>query len=89
MTKNKVWDKNKWVRRKFRCNKTGEELIIPESVRSKDFYEFGDGCFIDTGDGYYSRWGGDFSEIKDFVLILDPSTGELKAHILNKESKVD
>lgn len=61
----KQFDKTKFVGRKFQCNTTKEVFTIPEDVRPKAFYMFGDGCFIDVGDGYYSRWGGDFTELKE------------------------
>ena len=63
------FDKTKFVGRKFQCNKTKEIFTIPEDVRPKAFYTFGDGCFIDVGDGYYSRWGGDFTELKETAEV--------------------
>ena len=57
-----------WIGRKFKCKNTGEELIIPENVREKDFYPFGD-CFVDVGvlNGY-SRFGGPVEEIQNVVV---------------------
>lgn len=52
----------KFAGREFRCKKTGETLTIPSNVRTGQFFEFGD-CFIDVGDTYYSRWGGDLEEL--------------------------
>lgn len=52
-----------WIGRKFRCSKTGEELIIPETVSYGSFFKFGD-CFINLGDNYYSRFAGDIEEVK-------------------------
>ncbi len=52
-----------WVGRKFKCIKTGEELIIPETVTYGSFFEFGE-CFLDVGDGHYCRGAGDIEEIK-------------------------
>lgn len=52
-----------WIGRKFKCVKTGEEFIIPETVSYGSLFEFGN-CFIDVGDGYYSRFGGEIEEIK-------------------------
>lgn len=53
-----------WVGRKFKCVETAEELIIPDTITYGSFFEFGN-CFIDVGDGYYSRFGGEIEEIKD------------------------
>lgn len=52
-----------WIGRKFRCMKTGEELTILETVTYGSFFEFGE-CFIDAGDGYYCRFGGNIEEVK-------------------------
>lgn len=60
----KQFDKTKFVGRRFQCNTTKEVFTIPEDVRPKAFYTFGDDCFIDVGDGYYSRCGGGFIELK-------------------------
>lgn len=54
--------RDKWVGRTFRCKKTGVEFTIPEDVFYKQFFSFGD-SFIDVGDGYYSRVGGDIEEV--------------------------
>ena len=51
------FDPSVWASTKWRCNITGEVLIIPEDVKEKQFFTFGD-SFIDVGDGYYSRMGG-------------------------------
>lgn len=56
--------KSSWIGRKFKCKETGETLIISENVNYKDYYVFGR-CFIDVGDGCYSRFGGEIKEIKD------------------------
>lgn len=61
----KQFDKTEFVGRKFQCDKTKEIFTIPEDVRPRDFFAFGDGCFIDVGDGYYSRAGGYFTEITE------------------------
>lgn len=58
------FDKTKWVGRKFKCKKTGEILVLTEqNVHPERFLSFGD-CFVDLGDGYYARFGGEFEEIK-------------------------
>jgi hypothetical protein len=54
-----------WAGRKFRCNKTGDEITIPKDVRECQFFSFGE-CFIDVGRaGCYSRKGGNPEEIFD------------------------
>lgn len=54
-----------WIGRKFRCKLTGEVLeLTKDNVHPKAFLSFGE-CFIDLGDGYYSRAGGSFEEIKE------------------------
>ena len=58
------WDATLWVGRQFRCKKTGITLTIPEDVGPKDYFGFGEWCFVDVGDGYYARFGGDIEEIK-------------------------
>lgn len=40
--------KSQWAGRTFRCNTTGEEFIIPNSVEERDFYSFGE-AFVDVG----------------------------------------
>lgn len=52
-----------WVGRKFKCVQTGEEMVIPDTITYGSFFEFGN-CFIDVGDGYCSRWGGEIEEVK-------------------------
>jgi len=56
------FDRSKWAGRQFVDNPTGDVLTIPDDVRPKQFFVFGD-SFIDVGDGWYSRAGGDFNEI--------------------------
>ena len=53
-----------WAGRTFRCKKTGVEFTIPEDVHYRQFFAFGD-SFIDLGDGYYWRAGGDIEEVKE------------------------
>lgn len=53
-----------WVGRTFRCKTTGVKFTIPDDVRPKVFYSFGE-SYIDVGDGYYSRVGGYVEEITD------------------------
>lgn len=49
--------KDVWAGRVFRCNSTGEELVIPDSVQERDFYPFGE-AFVDVGRlGEYCRMG--------------------------------
>lgn len=59
-----------WVGKQFKCTETGEILTIPADVRAKDFYKFGN-CFVDVGDGYYSRAGGSFIQIADPAIDAD------------------
>lgn len=37
-----------WVGRKYRCQETGEEFTIPDDVKPRDFFTFGQ-CAIDVG----------------------------------------
>lgn len=53
----------KWVGKTYRCKVTGEILIIPEDVKPRQFFTFGE-CFIDVGDGWYSRRGGPIEVIE-------------------------
>ena len=53
-----------WAGRTFRCNTTGVEFTIPEDVYYRQFFAFGE-SYIDLGDGYYWRVGGDIEEIKE------------------------
>lgn len=59
-----------WAGKQFRCTETGQVLTIPADVRAKAFYQFGN-CFIDVGDGYYSRAGGKFVQIADPAMSPD------------------
>lgn len=59
-----MFDASQWAGRMFVDNHTGTELTIPDNVRPKQFFSFGD-SFIDVGDGHYSRAGGDFEELPD------------------------
>ena len=52
----------RWAGRMFVDNQTGAVLTIPNDVRPKQFFSFGN-SFIDVGDGHYSRAGGDFEEL--------------------------
>lgn len=59
------FDKSKWVGRTFRCNETGTERTLTEDmVYARAFIGIGKGA-IDLGDGYYCRWLGDVSEVKE------------------------
>jgi hypothetical protein len=58
----KRFDNAAWVGRRFLCKTTGEILVIPEDVRARQFYSFGD-CFVDVGDGFYARFGGAIMEL--------------------------
>lgn len=57
--------KSQWAGRTFRCNTTGEELTIPNSVEERDFYSFGK-AFVDVGRlDCYSR----FSNCKEVEIV--------------------
>lgn len=53
-----------WCGRKFVCEKTGAILTIPDTVRMKQYFQFGESS-VDVGDGLYSRYGGYVKEITD------------------------
>ena len=55
-----------WAGRTFRCLETGETLVIPNDVRRRQFFTFGE-CFVDVGDGFYARFGGNMVEEVDGV----------------------
>lgn len=54
--------RNRWAFRKFKCLDTGIEFVIPPSVNFRDLFEIGNG-FLDVGEGYYFRKGGNVVEI--------------------------
>ena len=54
--------KSLWAGRRFMCRTTGEVFTIPDDVRYRAFYNIGKG-FIDIGDGWYCRFGGDIVEL--------------------------
>jgi len=57
--------RTQWVGRKFKCLDTGEVFEIPEDVRERDLYTFGNKCFVDVGRlGAYSRFGGKIMELE-------------------------
>jgi len=46
-----------WVKRKFKCNTSGEVFTIPEDVYETACYFWGDGAMVDTGRlSFYSRF---------------------------------
>lgn len=55
--------RSKWAGRKFKCEETEEEFVIPENVERRQFFKVGNG-FVDVGDGYYCRFGGKIEEVK-------------------------
>ena len=62
-----TWFKNylfrsEWAGRVFECKDTGVVFTIPSNVSRGDFFKIGNG-FLDVGDGYYSRKGGNVVEI--------------------------
>jgi len=56
-----------WAGRTFECGDTGTRITIPEEVFFRDFIICGKG-FIDVGDGYYARFGGNIKEVKDEAM---------------------
>jgi len=46
-----------WGGRTFQCGITGEEITLPDIIYRGDFFSFGK-SFIDIGNEYYSRAGG-------------------------------
>ena len=53
-----------WGGRKFKCGITGEELTMPDIIYRGEFFSFGE-SFIDIGNEYYCRTGGNPIEIKE------------------------
>jgi len=51
------FDPKVWAGTHWKCGITGKELIVPDDVKPKQMFIFGQ-SFIDVGDGYYSRMGG-------------------------------
>lgn len=59
------FNKEDWIGRVFRCPVTQEQVIITESMAFPGkFIIIGEG-FLDLGDGYYSRVGGNVVEITE------------------------
>lgn len=52
-----------WIARRFKCLETGEVFQIPDDVYYNQFFKVGNG-FVDVGDGYYCRIGGNIEEVK-------------------------
>lgn len=51
---------------KYRCNNSGEILIIPDTVQERDCFYWGDHCMLDVGRmNFYSRSGGNFSLVEE------------------------
>lgn len=58
------FDKKDWVGRTFQCRDTGVMFTMPDDVTPRRFYPIGNG-FVDVGDGYYARFGGNIVEVFD------------------------
>jgi len=71
----KHFEPAKWAGRRFIDHHTGQTLTIPDDVRPKQFFRFGE-SFIDVGDGLYSRSGGDFAELADPAITTDHDVEE-------------
>lgn len=57
--------KCQWAGRKFRCNITGVEFTVPNSVEERDYFSFGESA-IDVGRlDSYCRFIGDVVEITE------------------------
>lgn len=74
----------KWAGRKFIDHQTGETLTIPDDVRPKQFFMFGE-SFIDVGDGFYSRAGGDFAELTEDAITTDNDLEEFHCPACGKQ----
>jgi hypothetical protein len=59
---NTGFNAEKWIGRTYECPTTGARMTIGPDVHRGQFIAFGD-CFIDVGDGFYSRSGGNPIEI--------------------------
>jgi len=68
-----------WIGKKFQCVETGEVFTIPSNVKSKDFYPFGN-CFVDVGDGHYSRMGGHIKLVGDPLVDADEAKDAALRH---------
>lgn len=51
-----------WAGRTFKCLDTDVVFTMPDDVKPREFFPIGNG-FIDVGDGFYSRGGGNIVEI--------------------------
>lgn len=58
------FDASNWAGKVFKCGITGHKIRIPDDVKPKQFFQFGE-SFIDVGDGIYSRAGGQPLEVTD------------------------
>ena len=52
-----------WIARRFKCLETGQVFEIPDDVYYNQFFKVGNG-FVDVGDAYYFRIGGNIEEVK-------------------------
>lgn len=60
-----MFDKSKWIGRKFKCLDTGVVVTLTEDVVfPRAFIGIGNGA-IDLGDGFYSRRLGRIVEVED------------------------
>lgn len=58
-----VFKPEDWIGRTFKCLDTGEKVkLTKKMVKPKAFISIGNG-YIDLGDGYYYRGGGNIQEI--------------------------
>lgn len=66
------FDASNWAGRVFKCGITGHMIRIPNDVKPKQFFRFGE-SFIDVGDGVYSRAGGQPIEVEQDIC---PNCGQ-------------
>ena len=71
---------------KWECGITGEKFEMPDDYGKKHYFKFGQ-SFIDLGDGYYSRYGGNpVCTERPFQDVLD-LLGEIYDELEKKGDK--
>lgn len=51
-----------WAGKRYLCRDTGVTKTLPKDIKCGDFFPIGNG-FVDVGDGYYYRIGGNVVEV--------------------------
>lgn len=78
-----------WAGRTFRCLETGETLVIPDDVKRRQFFTFGE-CFVDVGDGFYARFGGNMvEEVDGLADFLDREIERVQQSVYDLLAEVD